>query len=386
MRLAPAQRHPPIPFGVPPDDPAPSRRAARASWPGGGGVRHQRGGRTPAARRLGELSSESLAGCGRRGDTRRRRQATTRRWRRGKKEFMFERGTLWDSVRSVTASALQTRALDPIDTDFDVMDDRGVRFVVRVVTKLRHKPRVPDVRNPFLPYEAALYVADALPTHVCLLNKYNVLEHHLLIITRCFEDQEDLLSLNDFRALWRCLSEYDSLGFYNSGTLSGASQRHKHLQVVPLPLHPKGGMPAVPIDALLAGCGIVDGEVLSTGVLPFRHVLAFWGRHRMATPERAAHESLARYHDMLRRAGMWSTEGGSARLRGAYNLLVTRRWMMLVPRVRECFHSMSFNSLAFAGALLVQTKTQLAQLRAAGPFAALEHVTWPDVAGGPAQT
>ena len=59
---------------------------------------------------------------------------------------------------------------------------------------------------------------------------------------------------------------------------------------------------------------------------------------------------------------------------GSYNLLVTRRWMLLVPRMRECFQSISFNSLAFAGALLVQDPAQMDELRAAGPFAALEWV------------
>ena len=34
--------------------------------------------------------------------------------------------------------------------------------------------------NPFLPYEEDLYVCDLSPTHVCLLNKFNVVDHHFL--------------------------------------------------------------------------------------------------------------------------------------------------------------------------------------------------------------
>ena len=106
-------------------------------------------------------------------------------------------------------------------------------------------------KNPFLPYEPDLYVADVSPTHVCILNKYNVVDLHLLIITRAFEHQESRLRLPDFQALWRCLVEYDSLGFYNSGHLSGASQPHKHLQVVPLPLAGSGCANRVPFEPML---------------------------------------------------------------------------------------------------------------------------------------
>ncbi len=86
---------------------------------------------------------------------------------------------------------------------------------------------------------------------MAILNKFNVVDNHLLIVTREFEQQRSLLTLRDFEALWRCLNEYDSLGFYNGGPEAGASQPHKHLQLVPLPLAPQG--PPVPIAPLLAG-------------------------------------------------------------------------------------------------------------------------------------
>ena len=41
--------------------------------------------------------------------------------------------------------------------------------------------------NPFLPYDPDLVVADISDTHVALLNKFNVIDHHLLIVTRCFK-------------------------------------------------------------------------------------------------------------------------------------------------------------------------------------------------------
>ena len=66
--------------------------------------------------------------------------------------------------------------------------------------------------NPFLPYDEDLYVADLSPTHVCLFNKFNVFEHHLLIVTRQFVDQETPLDRTDFEALAVAMAEIDGLG------------------------------------------------------------------------------------------------------------------------------------------------------------------------------
>ena len=283
-------------------------------------------------------------------------------------------GTLLERIRSTSAAALRTRALEPIRTRSDYLEDRGIRFLVRVVSSLRRKPPRDDNRNPFLPYETALYVADASDTHACILNKYNVVDLHLLIVTREFEHQESSMTVGDFHALWQCLGEYDSLGFYNSGTTSGASQPHKHLQVVPLPLSANGSPYATPIEPLLVDSGSRPGTIVESRDIPFAHSLVFWDPVQVADIELIAQTSWACYVQMLRRHALGPPVRPDERMSGSYNLLVTRRWMMLVPRVRECFQSISFNSLAFAGALLVQDPAQMDQLCAAGPFAALEWV------------
>ncbi|NIO40609.1 MAG: phosphorylase, partial [Burkholderiales bacterium] len=38
--------------------------------------------------------------------------------------------------------------------------------------------------NPFLPYGKDLFVSDISETHLALLNKFNVIDYHLLIVTR----------------------------------------------------------------------------------------------------------------------------------------------------------------------------------------------------------
>ena len=60
-----------------------------------------------------------------------------------------------------------------------------------------------------------MFVDVLTDTHLCLLNKFNVVEHHLLIVTREFEDQDRYLTEEDFAAGLAGLAEYDSLLFYN---------------------------------------------------------------------------------------------------------------------------------------------------------------------------
>ena len=57
-----------------------------------------------------------------------------------------------------------------------------------------------------------------------------------------------------------------------------------------------------------------------------------------------------------------------------YNLLITRQWMLMVPRSLEFFRGISLNALAFAGAFLVRDQLQLDLLKQHGPLAALAGV------------
>jgi ATP adenylyltransferase len=296
----------------------------------------------------------------------------------------FAPETLRDAVRAATDRALAAGALQPIPTGFAFLEEGGVRFLVRVLTNLARKDEERWVRqkqaaagkpaNPFLPYERDLFVADVAPGHVAILNKFNVVEHHLLIVTRAFEDQRTLLTAGDFAALWSCLLAYEGLGFYNGGVEAGASQPHKHLQLVPLPLAPGG--PPVPIEPLLAAAPAGARGPVAVPGLPFLHAFArLDGAADPATGAAAAHET---YRALLGAVGLAPAPGDGPQLQaGPYCLLATRGWMLLVPRSREHFGRVSVNSLGFAGALLVRDEEQLAWLREAGPMRALRETALP---------
>lgn len=281
-------------------------------------------------------------------------------------------GSLLATLDSVTKNALATGALQPIETTQSFLDESGVRFLVRVITNLVRKDaaktdRKEEVKrgrraNPFLPYEPAMHVADVTPTHVALLNKFNVIDRHLLVVTREFEHQERLLTPADFEALHLCMAEYESLGFYNGGEAAGASQEHKHLQLVPLPLADEG--PAVPIAPLL-----------TDGGLPFPHALVMLDEERDFRDPVVAEDTCALYRHLLDQLGLGPRPGGDETRQGRpYNLLLTREWMLVVPRSREHFHGVSINALGFAGSLFVRRAEELAPFEEHGPLAALSAV------------
>jgi ATP adenylyltransferase len=299
--------------------------------------------------------------------------------------ILFKKRSLREALKKTTEHALSIGALTPIPTECDFIEDGGVKFFVRVLTSLALKDEERKKRgeaaeaghkvNPFLPYEKELFVADVSRTHVALLNKFNVVEHHLLIVTREFEDQETLLTLADFEALWACLSEYESLGFYNGGEAAGASQSHKHLQVVPLPLAPEG--PQIPIEPLFAAA-VLDGELGRIPRLPFLHVVARLAPQITKSPLHAAEKTYRLYCDMLRNMEMRAPlRGREERQSAPYCLLVANEWMLLVPRSREFFEGISINSLGYAGALLVRNEEQMAVLKKCGPMTALQSVALP---------
>ncbi|WP_138496828.1 ATP adenylyltransferase family protein [Nostoc sp. PA-18-2419] len=289
-------------------------------------------------------------------------------------KILLKPNTLWSSVKQRTEYALKCRALLSIPTEFEFVEDDDVRFLVRILSNLNRKKVAKEKQekqstsgqefNPFLPYEEDLFVAKISDTHICLLNKFNVVDYHLLIITRKFEEQESLLTLEDFTAMWACLADFDGLGFYNSGKSAGASQRHKHLQLVPLPLAPEGLQ--IPFEPLLKEAQFQNSITIPK--LPFLHAFAPLNPYWVESPLTGGQATLKIYHTLLEAVGLDATQ------LSAYNLLITREWMLIVPRSQEHFHTISVNSLGFAGALLVKNAAEMQLLKEQGPMTILKSV------------
>jgi ATP adenylyltransferase len=286
-----------------------------------------------------------------------------------------DKGELFRRVEAVTRSALATGALAPIATQSRIVHDRGVPIELRYVDALAKKD-VERVRsgdrpanqqgpfNPFLPYDPALFVDDAGPDHVLILNKFPVIANHVLLITREFLHQEAVVTVDDFVAIAKLMSIMEGVMFFNGGRTGGGSQPHRHFQLMPA---------ALPIEAVLPAAGITQPQRLS--VLPFRHAFV----HFHFEPQAAAADNGARLFELFQRCCACvevTVKDGNL---SPYNLLITRRWMMVIPRTRELWqqdgHSISLNALGFGGRILVRSPELIDVVERAGAFNILASVT-----------
>ncbi len=242
-------------------------------------------------------------------------------------------------VRAARAAAEAAGALIPLRSRLHHAEDAEATFQVRVIEARVDKPRHTGAsRDPFEPpYDPALFLGDLSPTHALLLNKYPVLDEHVLVVTRAWAPQSEPPDAADLEATHRVLQQLGGLAFYNGGAEAGASQPHRHTQVVsaaslgPVPLEP------------------------SLGAWPLRHAWA-------PLDPSDLHGTFLRLYDQLDRPR-------------AFNLLWTPTRMWVVPRARSHVDGIEVNSLGFAGSLVVRDEAGLAELRRRGPWTVLAAAT-----------
>jgi len=271
-----------------------------------------------------------------------------------------------DAIAAASARALAAGALQPIPVRDELLRDEGLDFVLRIVDGLRHKDAVdaqasaaPQPANPFLPPESALRVCELGARHFVLLNKFKVMDGHALIVTREFAEQESALDQTDFAAVAEALRQTGGLAFYNAGLVAGASQRHKHVQLLPWPLAPVAF--ATPFDPARW-----SGDRQGRREQPYPHAWAPLDAAALADPARLA----AQYEALLMALALGRSGGYSG-----YNLLMTPDWMLAVRRSRGSHEGLAVNALGFAGTLLLRSELQLEQLRRLRPLALLRAVS-----------
>jgi ATP adenylyltransferase len=278
------------------------------------------------------------------------------------------------AAKRASAHAVTAGALQPLEIELATVTE-GVPFEIRCLSSqaLKHvaamlsRESKPAGYNPFLPFEQDLFVADLSQTHLAILNKFPIEAGHLLIITRAFVDQEAPLDGTDFDALARLMAAVDSLVFYNSSVTAGASQPHRHLQLVPPRIYP--------CEPLFPSAG--DGKPVRLSFLPFRHAFVHLNESHWSDTAGAADHLKAAFDFACGYCGLTVSNGKLA----PYNLLVKRGWMLLVPRSRHHFEDsgqqIAVNALNFAGSVIVRDRAQMEIARTAGLIRILAAVTFP---------
>jgi ATP adenylyltransferase len=150
---------------------------------------------------------------------------------------------------------------------------------------------------------------------------------HALLVTKQYHSQSEPLQPEDFAALSLCSDGAGWLAFYNCGPLSGRSQPHKHVQLLPYPFD----RAATRLDRLAD--------------LPFLHSLSVL--------------SSSGWHDAAANCKLYQTAlallGSVAE---SHNVLITKSRMLIVPRRKEEFEHVGLNALAFSFSVLVTSQVQ----------------------------
>jgi len=254
----------------------------------------------------------------------------------------------WTKAEKVIEQALVNNSLLPITTEACVINEAGIDYFGHVVTQHAERKFQSGTKqdNPFLPYEEEMFVADAGESHVCLLNKFPVISPHLLICSREFVPQTSPLELQDFCAWVMGFDSDNVFGFYNSGTMAGASQPHRHMQLV---------QSSIPLEH-----AIINHE------LPFKH-------HLYQFDSLSGERLYLCYLAGLRELGILDKNGltndnslASEQECKPYNLLLTKHWMLMIPRSTNQVNDVFANGINYSGRFLVKEPEQLTWLKEYG--------------------
>ncbi|WP_415900435.1 DUF4922 domain-containing protein [Neptuniibacter sp. QD48_11] len=280
--------------------------------------------------------------------------------------------SLWSKAEVLYTSASRRGELKSLTTSSHKVQEGELQFQLRQLSSLKEKAKANSAtsnNDPFLPHEPSLYVGPVGDNHKLLLNKFNVLEQHLLLVTNHFEQQNILLSLDDFSALYQCLTQGPALAFYNSSAEAGASQAHKHLQLIQLD---KNAADLIPFSPQLEH--LHDEVPRKLDSLPFEHAALALPNDLFNgdTPEDSVTQ-LQHLYDRLRTT--LSLESSGDKTVPPHNLLLTHEWMMVVPRKQEAFEGISLNALAFVGSILVKDKAHAKLITQQGLCKALSEVS-----------
>ncbi|KAI1505471.1 ATP adenylyltransferase-domain-containing protein [Biscogniauxia marginata] len=265
-------------------------------------------------------------------------------------------------------------------TQVAILTPDSLAFQLRFSPSLASKPKAPKPKDPdakpFNPFEnpsPALLIAQLPPSHILILNKFAIVPEHFILATRAVKPQTHVLEEGDIDAAYACIQAYHAEGqelfsFFNSGEHSGASQPHRHLQLLPVE-RMKDGLENIDHGdewAILADKVRDREQALPFSVFTAALNAGMSTRDRynayVALYKRAVHATLSSVDVPLE---------GEAKI--SYNFAMTRTSMAFCPRLAEGTPiqtqagkdagTLSLNGTVLAGTALVKTQVEWDALR-----------------------
>lgn len=215
-----------------------------------------------------------------------------------------------------------------------------------------------------------------------MLNKFAIVPEHFILATRDFKQQTDILEASDLEATLACIEAYENanqgaddglFAFFNCGEHSGASQPHRHIQLLPIAMMREG------IEAGGAWDVLADGSDLAG--TPF---VVFSDKIRQGMSGAELHDIYLRLYRQACRA-VDERNGTPARdvpareapatgpTRISYNMAMTKNRLVVCPRLSEggsvhdkngeVVGKVALNGTVLAGTALVKNEAEWDALR-----------------------
>ena len=268
----------------------------------------------------------------------------------------------WGKALQKTKSSINSNRLFPLKTN-DITENlyKGNDFLIREldISKFRKNILIGPKINPFKPWDNILEIDSIGNDHQLILNKYPVQLGHLLLITNEWQEQNGWLDLKDWDAIKAVNEDTTGLWFFNSGPLAGASQPHRHIQLLRR-------------DPSELSCP------REKWILKFNNVNNSNKKYAESIVVKKFSKSLNKenihetYKVLSNKLGLGNPKIDK-RPRYPYNLIFTNNWMVLVKRKTDNLHGISINALGFAGYILVTEKSDITYLKKYGPEKLLEN-------------
>ena len=268
----------------------------------------------------------------------------------------------WEKALQKTKISINSKSLFPLNTT-DITKNlyKGDDFIIREldITKFKKNTLIGPKINPFKPWDNILEIDSIGKDHQLILNKYPVQLGHILLITNEWKEQNGWIDIKDWEAIKEVNKDTTGLWFFNSGPLAGASQPHRHIQL----LRRAPSELSCPREKWILNFSNENYKNES-----FRKNIIIKKFSRSLNEE----DIHGIYKELSNKLGLGNPEIDK-KPRYPYNLIFTNRWILLVKRKADNLYGISINALGFAGYILVTEKSDFKFLKNYGPEKLLEN-------------
>ena len=276
-----------------------------------------------------------------------------------KSEFIWSRAleTSRNAIDCGAVIPLETYKYKPVKSIFDY----ELRFLKRSFPKkiIEYGPII----NPFIPWDSRLEVQAVNDKYTLILNKYPVQLGHILLITNNWKPQNGWLSIDDFEAISLVDNDTTGLWFFNSSSEAGASQPHRHFQLLRRHTYESICPRYEWFCSLLNNREFFYSDIKeSVSIKPRNNRL-----------DSMAQDLFDSYKSMIIDMNLGDINNDDKPLK-PYNMLITENWISLIVRSTDRSHGFSINGLGFAGYFLATKNSEVDMLTKFGPENILKHV------------